>query len=231
MEHKKRTIIFIIIVIIILFWYWFMIWAYPNLEYVSLENLLKTKRLKTGDLICFKPYNNKYSLFMCSFYSHIGIIYVDPTDKNQTPYLFEATNAKYYSKKNWCPPNGIVLSEAKVRLSKYKGCLVYKELNQEISYLSQLDFKNFIKWAKNHMYYDINVVGTAFKKGILRCRCNLNTNCGELVFLSLVKLGLLSMEDYDQGTFHHLLWMCRIKNLNHGFFYYNPKYIEESPFS
>lgn len=222
----------LIILIILILWVILLDMMHPKLKSEYLDNLLKTHRFKTGDIILFHSYENKYSMFI-GYYTHVGIVYVDPKDQKKVPFLFEAIgppdeNSCASQKK--ISQNGICISKLEDRLRRYKGLIFYKELNKKVPPEICVEFKNFINFATNHMFYDFNFHSMIIHKAIMRNICSINTNCGELVFLSLIKLGILPKTIYYKKISHHLLWISRLKNMNDGFFYKDPIYINDFPF-
>ena len=206
-----------LIVLIILFLYIYYI-QYDKGDYdkIFLNDLVNSNYLKTGDIITFKAYNNFNSVIMGNYYSHIGIIYIDPDDEKKTPLLFEANGVeKMYLMKHH-NKNGIFLSPVKERIEKYKGRAFYKRLNDEIDDEKIKDFKHFIDYCLENMSYDYNLLQSALKKKTNIEKCGKLTNCGELVFLSLIKLGLFSMKEYNVPCFHYLKWVSNIKELPNG---------------
>ena len=198
----------------------------PEYNKTPYENI----SFKTGDMILFHAYNNINPIFIGSFWGHIGIVYTDPEGNinNGNPVLFEAAST---TKMKLCPNyniKGIMITDLYTRLSKYPGLIAVKRLDKHIKFDTQVEFKNFIEYAKKNMEYNDKI----FKSGIskkLGCKINNKTNCGELVFLSLIKLGLIELERYDDRILHHLLYMCNITKLNNN--YYNtPNEILFNPF-
>lgn len=223
---NKFFITFNIILIICITWYYYMIFMEPNYKKVAYENI----NFKTGDMILIHAYNNINPIFIGSFWGHIGIVYIDPDGiiNNGNPVLFEAART---SKMKRCPEyniKGIMVTDLYTRLSKYPALIAVKSLNTPIDYNTQLNFKTFINYAKNNMEYNDDVFSSGISKK-LGYKINNKTNCGELVFLSLIKLELLDIKHYDNKILHHLLYMCNITKLNNNF-YKEPCEILFNPF-
>lgn len=222
------AILTILIVVIIWCYYWTAI--HPNLDSEKLDILLKEKRFKTGDLILFKATDNFNAPFIASYYGHIGIVYVYPDDPEKTPYIFEAANPTNMALEDHENPRGIFISLLENRVKQYKGYSFYKELGNSIDPKICLEFETFINYCISNMEYDTGVVSNGIKKGLFGEKSGLKTNCGELVFLSLIKLDLLPLSSYDSPTYHHLRWMCSVENLENGNYYKEPLKIVYSPF-
>jgi hypothetical protein len=183
--------------------------------------------LKTGDLILFKAFNNFRSIYTGCYFGHIGIVYVD-TDG--TPLLFEANGVETVILKPEHNNKGLFLTPLNDRVKKYKGTCFWKQLNKELSKESVIALKEFIDYALDNMKYDMNVVGSALKKRFGIERCSNNTNCGELVFLSLIKANLLPIEEYDKKIWIHLDYVTYLKELNNGYKYLDITEIIDHPF-
>jgi hypothetical protein len=224
--------IIIVILIILILWIIWMRLIHPKVETKNLDELLKNNRFKTGDIILFHSLDNIYSVFI-GYYTHCGIIYIDPDDPSRTPYLFEAigppdANANVLA--NEIPRNGICICKLEDRLRRYKGYVYYKQLSEPIPQLICEEFKKFIGFARNHMFYDYNFHSMVIHKFMMRNKCSINTNCGELVFLSLIRLRLLPDKTYNEKISHHLLWISRLKNLTGKYHYKDIIRILDSPF-
>jgi len=217
------------VLVLIIFYIYNVYINHPKFDQIQYEMLREKNKFKTGDLILFHALDNINPIFMGCYYGHIGVVYVDPDDPEQIPYLFEAASARTMPLLDHHNENGIFVSPLENRLRKYRGFLFYKELSHKISKTVARDFKNFIKYAQDKMYYEYNVVRNGIKKGTCESPKN-NTNCGEIAFLSLIKLGLLSIDRYNQRAFHHLKWMCKIKTLDNDMAYFKPVYIIDHPF-
>ena len=58
---------------------------------------------------------------------------------------------------------------------------------------------------------------------------NTGTNCGELVFISLIKLALIPESSSNERILHHLKYVANITQLQNNF-YHKPVEITISPF-
>jgi hypothetical protein len=179
---------------------------------------------RTGDMIVFKAYNNFNSVFHGGYFGHMGIVYV----KDSIPYLFEANGIEHMPLKPHHNSNGIFCTPLADRLKKYKGRCFWKRLNKEVS---AEGFSEFIDYCIDTMYYDTSVIMSGVSKGLGISRCSYGTNCGEIVFLSLIKLGLLKEDRYDVPTFHYLRWLSNIEELDNGYRYLPMIEIIDHPFA
>ena len=169
--------------------------------------------LKTGDMILFKAYNNFYSIIHGSYFGHVGLVFIDPVDSNKTPMIFEANGIDSIPLKEHHPRNGIFLTPLADRIKKYKGRCFIKRLKKPLSDIKIKEFKDFIDYAKNNFQYDYCIGKNAFKKRLGYKRCDKNTDCGQLVFLSLICLNLLDIKEYDTPIFNHLLYVNNLYGL------------------
>lgn len=181
------------------------------------------KNAKTGDLILFKALDNYNSSKTFCYYTHVGVVY--------NGMLFEAagtTGMDLYDSEN---KNGIFLEDLKTRLSRYKGKLYYKPLNKPVDTIVENNFTNFISYAMKYMFYEYGVVWNGIKKGLGLEHCHNGTNCGEMVFLSLIKLGILCPSRYKESVFHHLHKITNLTNADFSYSYNPIQRIKISPFS
>ena len=214
----------LIILIICIFWFWYMLANPPNLLKVNYEKI----NFKTGDIILFHAFNNINPVFIGSYWGHIGIVFVNPDEPNSKPLLFEAAQT---SSMKCCPEYnkpGIMITDLKTRLEKYPGITAVKILAKPINTELIRGMKEFMKYSKKNMFYNDNVIINGIKKKFGE-RLNNGTNCGEIVFLSLIKLGLIDPNEYNHNIAHHLLYMVHIKKLINNK-YHNPIEILFNPF-
>jgi hypothetical protein len=185
-------------------------------------------QFKTGDIILFHAYDNLNPLIIGSFWGHIGIVYKDNDDPNSDTLLFEAastTNIKECANYN---KHGIMISKLKNRIEKYPGLTALKSLNKPVNDGIIRGFMEFIKYAKQNMYYNDKVIHNALTKK-MGGSFNIATNCGELVILSLIKLALLPQNILKKNIGHHLLYVAKLKQLQNNH-YLNPIEITFDPF-
>lgn len=218
--------VILIIVIILIVWIYHWCFNHPNLETVSLSELLTKGKFKTGDLVLFKAVDNFNSPIIMSYYGHIGVVYVDPETK--IPLIFEAANPTEMNLDECQNANGIFISPLEDRVKLYKGYTFYKELERPLDSDVCTEFKTFIDYCAANMKYETGVVSNGIKK-CMGEPIGLRINCGEIVFLSLIKLGLIPLDYYKKKSWHHLRWMCGIKDLSGGNWYREPVKITYSP--
>jgi len=223
--HLLGLVVFMLIVYIYSIQYYRGV--YPQ---VFNDELVNSGIMKTGDIICFKAYDNFNSIFTGSYFGHIGVIYVDPAEPLK-PYLFEANGIEAMKLKDHHNKSGIFFTPVQDRIAKYKGRCFYKELNKPLSSGVCSDFKSFIDYCLDTMSYDLAVVRASIKKWLGVEQCGHKTNCGELTFMCLIKMGLLPYEYHDERTLHFLKWMCNIKKLNNGYEYKELVHVIDHPFA
>ena len=160
----------------------------------------------------------------------MGMIFIDPVD-GKTPLLFEANGIERVPLKPHHSKSGVYLTPLEDRVKKYKGRCFWKPLNNELPPAVIVDFKKFVQYAIANMHYEYNVIQDAIKKGLGIERCANATNCGQLIFLSLIKLGLLPYEYYDFSMFSHLKWLTNLTNLQDGYEFLPLIEIVEHPFA
>jgi hypothetical protein len=223
------NIIGVITVILLVYIYYIQFYR-GEYKKIFNDNLIDSKLVKTGDIICFKAYDNFNSVFMGSYFGHIGIIYIDPLDKDQIPYLFEANGVEHTNLKSHHNVDGIFLTPLLDRIAKYKGRCFWKSLNKSVSSSIIHDFKSFIDYCIDNMSYNYSIITSTIKKYMGIELCSTHTNCGELVFLSLIKLELLPYEYHQMPVMCHLKWMCNIKKLSSDYVYDEIIEIIDHPF-
>lgn len=213
----------IVVTFICIFWFWYMLANPPIMMHKPFNQL----QFKTGDLILFHAYDNINPVMIGSYWGHVGIVYKD-IETGSRPLLFEAART---SKMKNCPEHnkhGIMITDLQKRLEKYPGKIACKILQNPVNNSSILEFKELMNYAKKNMYYneDIFYNGIKKKKGQ---KLNNATNCGELVLLSLVKLGLLKEDVLDTKIAHHLLYVVKLNEVENNK-YLNPIEITFNPF-
>jgi hypothetical protein len=182
------------------------------------DELINSKTLKTGDLILFKAYNNFNSIFHGSYFGHVGMVYIDPNDSTKTPMLFEANGIERVPLKEHHSRRGVFLTPLVDRIKKYKGRCFWKSLALPLDKHAISDFSSFIDFCLTNFEYDYNVFSNAFKKMFGFKRCDLKTDCGQIMFLSLIKLGLIPVDEYDIPRLNHLTYVCNIEELTGNYF-------------
>ncbi len=203
--------IILIIFVIIIIWFWYIQIRKIDVKKINLKFL--PLNLKTGDLILFKACDNLNSTVIFNYFTHIGIVVIDPILTKNEPYLFEAASVKNN--------NGIRFTPLKKRLERYIGFTYYKPLSKKITNIMKLKLINFINYALNNMYYNHNIIVSSIYKKIMNIKCDNSTNCGEIIFLCLINMGLLNENLWFSRKLHYLKWMCNIKKMNYNYKYLN----------
>lgn len=217
----------LLIIIMLLVWYVYTLQYSPiGKPKVFLDDVLDN--FKTGDIILFKAYNNFNSLMHTSYYGHIGIIYVGD---DGIPMMFEANGIDRMPLKEHHAKTGMFFSPVADRIKKYKGQVCWKRLNIPVSDDTAASFREFIDYCLANMKYDMGVFSAGIKKYLGVKKCDLNTNCGDIVFLSLIKLGLLPTSEYDTPRLHHLKYVVSLEELASGYRYLDLIEIIDHPFA
>lgn len=176
-----------------------------NHNNICTEDFKKMHKLKTGDMLLFKAYNNFNSIFTGSYYGHVGLIY-----KN---CIFEAAAVKNQVLFSDFSHKGIYCTPIYPRIIKYPGKIYVKRLKNNLSNLQISSFANFIRYALKNMEYDHNVVQNGIKKLLKLKYMDKNTDCGQIVFLSLISMGLIDFNEYFKPELHHLKRVTNISKL------------------
>jgi hypothetical protein len=93
------------------------------------------------------------------------------------------------------------------------GFTFYKELEYPLDKDTISNFKGFMDYCLQNMSYNKNIFHNSMKKGILGEPINDHINCGELVYMSLIKLELLPDEYYNKKISHHLKYTTYITDV------------------
>ncbi len=226
MSIDTITRIFSFLIILIIIWIWYMNHNHPDCYEYWIDDVLLN--CKTGDLILFKATDNYNSSKIFSYYTHIGVIY--KPNIASLPMIFEAQYPHGLELYEFENQTGIYITDLKTRITRNKGRLYYKPLNNCVNDELNAKFQSFINYASQNMYYNDNVLWNGIKKGIFNERLYEGTNCGELTLLSLIKLGILNPTKYYTRTLHHLYWMANIETCDDGFVYLPIVKIKISPF-
>jgi len=221
-------LIFSILIILICkaIWCWYFLWNHPQYNITTWDNI--ESLCKTGDLILFHGLDNCNPIFIGCYYGHIGIVYRETP--NSKPYIFEAwnpVNEKYYPSEI---SHGIAFVDLKTRINSYRGYVFYKPLMWHISQETNVQFYDFIYWAVHNMKYNARVIRNGINKLLFNDKLRVGTNCGELVYLSLIKLGLLDQKKFHNNSKYHLKWLCNLTNLDDGNMYLRPVYVWQKYF-
>jgi hypothetical protein len=217
----------IIIIIIVALWCWNFLWNHPKFKIRKWQDI--ESRCKSGDIILFHGLDNYAPLFIGCYYGHIGIVYRE--NQESPPYIFEAwnpTNEKFYpSEFN----HGMAFSELRHRALSYRGYIFYKELQHRIPHYTNVQFYQFIYWAMGALKYNPSVVRNGIRKFIFNDDLRIGTNCGELVYMSLINIGLLNFTKLKENRKHHLKWLCGLEHTDDGNRYLEPVYIWQEYFT
>jgi hypothetical protein len=197
---------FVIMVILIVWWVYYIYLAHPDYPSYTYEEL--EPFFKTGDIILFHALDNINPIFIGTYYGHVGMIYVDP-DTNKK-YIVEAFLPKTSKIPDQCK-NGIAFVDLRQRMNSYRGYCFYKQLEVPVDPDKVYGFREFIDFATKNMYYNPKVFSNSIGKIMFNDSLQLSTNCGEFVYLCLIKLGLLPITALESNQKHHLAW---IANLN-----------------
>jgi hypothetical protein len=197
-------------------------------EYSIFADDLPNCPIKTGDIILFKAYNNFNSIFHGSYFGHIGVVYID---KNNNPMLFEANGIEKVPLRDHHSKRGVFLTPLIDRIKKYKGRCFWKPLNRSVSPDVLDGFKEFVQFSLTNLEYDYSVITGGIKRMLGLSKCGLGTDCGQIVFLSLIKLGLINVAEYDVPRLHHLRYVCNVTDLQNGYCYLPLVEIIDHPFA
>jgi len=215
-------------ILVIILWVYYLQFHKISTDYkIFVDDLQDHQFLKTGDMILFKAYNNFNSIFHGSYYGHVGIVYI----LNGTPMLFEANGIERVPLKDHHSKRGVFLTPLVDRIKKYKGRCFWKPLNRPLSEHTIQDFENFIQYCLGNLEYDYAVISGGFKRWLGLAKCGKGTDCGQIVFLSLIKLGLLPVEEYDTPRLHHLKYVCGLESLTDGYKYMPLVEVIDHPFA
>lgn len=209
-----------VIVVIILIYIYYVKLAHPNYKKTT-WNEIKDK-VKSGDLILFSALDSINQIFMGSYYTHIGVVYRETPES--IPMFVESFNpyhTPFYPKEF---KSGIAIVDLEHRMNTYRGYLFYKELAKPISEDQNRELWEFAKYSKENMEYDENVIENEIMKMILNTPFTLKTNCGQLVTLILIKIGLLGIDHFHNRRKHHLIYTAGLKRVR-GNSYKTPVYV------
>jgi hypothetical protein len=195
---------------------------------------LQSYNFKTGDVILFHASDNINSVLLGSYFVHVGIVY-NPLH-NDKPMFFEAAAVEnmYLPIEGESPfeicnnKKGILVCDLVKRIERYSGYVFLKRLNKKVDPFLEIEFEKFIQFAMDNMYYDYRVFLTAISKYILGEKCNINTNCAELVFLSLICLGILPLCEYRKRILHYPRFIAKLSKCGNEYEYFSAIHIPVS---
>jgi len=211
-----NTIISVIVVILLL-WIYYIYLNHPTFNSVEYNDI--KHKVKTGDIILFHALDNINPIFIGCYYTHIGIVYI----KDNTPYLFEATLNKNKEFCNEKYKNGVVLTLLENRINTYRGYVFYKELIKPVIDEQKIQtFKKYINYSVKHLEYTNSNVCNFMDHVLFNDDFYNYTNCGEVVYCSLLLLGILPKEYYKNRRHHYLLFCSYLHKKN---IYKEPVYL------
>jgi hypothetical protein len=218
-----------IIVILLILWVYYVQFRQISTDgQIFLTEIEECNLFRTGDLILFKAFNNINSLVHGSYFGHVGIIYA-PNDG--PPLLFEANGVEKMPLLPHHSRSGIFLTPVYDRIKKYKGRCYWKPLNKQLPRATIAEFTQFIRYCLSNFSYDHNVIANGFKLALGLKKCDKKTDCGQIVFLSLIKLGLIDIEEYEKNKLHYLKYVTNINELTAGYKYSGMMQIIDHPFA
>jgi hypothetical protein len=186
-----------------------MLFNHTKYEKINVKKLLKEKTFKTGDIILFKSLDHLGSVYMASYWTHIGVVYVDPDEKEYNPVIFEATCVEFMEMPDGYPDSGIFCSPLINRIIKYPGKVAYRQLTYPLPEENIRNFKEvFLPFALNNMYYNKTLIRNGFRKYLGLESYHKGTNCAELAILTLVNLNILPEDELDKRILHHISYAC-----------------------
>jgi hypothetical protein len=212
--------ILIIITFIVLIYIYSLKLSHPDYPIVTYNDI--KHKVKSGDLVLFVSLDTINQLYMGSYYTHIGVVY--RPNPMATPVLVESFNnfkMPFYPKDF---STGVATCDLETRMNTYRGFIVYKELAKPITEQANLDFLDFIAYARANMKYDYNVVLGEVGKILFNTPFTNITNCGQFTTLILIKLNLLDLSHFKNRQKHHLVWTSNLQRVKNNY-YRSPVYI------
>lgn len=194
-----------IVLIIVIVWVYLM--QYSTLS-VAIRKW-KDIAFKTGDMILFKAYDNYNSVFHGSYFGHVGLVFMH----DNIPYLFEANAKNIYTGVLSADGEGVYVSRLWDRIANYKGRAYYRGLVRGLDALQLRLFSEFVSFSLANLYYDHAVILNGLRKYVGAKKCDFGSDCGQIVFLTYIKVGLLPESDYDLPIMHHLLYVTQLGKL------------------
>lgn len=219
-------IIIAIIILIKLILCYNMLLNHPKAEKVKYSEI--EQNCKTGDLILFHGLDNINGIFIGCYFTHIGIVYRESSYTR--PYIFEAWNPKLGILYPQEISNGIAFTDLENRLNSYRGYVFYKPLEMAVLPIVNAEFYKFIYTAVKKMKYNNNVIQNGINKLLFNDQLRIGTNCGELVYLSLMKLGIIKTSNFHINRKHHLREMCYLEDTDTGNKYLPISYVWQNYF-
>lgn len=210
----------IIVVVIILIYIYIVKLHHPDHRIVTYDDIKDIA--KSGDIIMFISLDSMNQIFMASNITHIGVVY--RKDKESNPVLIESFNnfrMPFYPKEY---KTGIADCDLEHRLNSYRGFVLYKELVKPIPDYANIDFEDFIDYAKKNMKYDQNVISNEINRILFNTPFTTDVNCGTFTVLILIKLNLLDFTHFKNRQKHHLRFTAALTKLKNNS-YREPVYV------
>jgi hypothetical protein len=148
-------------------------------------------KFQAGDIILFKAQNNFNAVWTGSYYTHMGIVY----EHNGELLIFEANGLENMPARPHHFKTGILLTRLLPRIKQYKGRVFIKQIGRPLSDEQNAKFADFIQFASAKFYYDTRVIHRRIQTLIGRRTVDYRTDCGEMLYCLLVKLGMLARVD------------------------------------
>jgi hypothetical protein len=191
--------IIIVAIVLIIIWIWYFHFNDPTVEIAQFKDIT----FNTGDILLFRSNDNMYPIFFGNYFSHVGVVYVD---QEGVPMLFEAVNKPEFA--------GVRCIQLIPFLMNLRGTVHIKQLEKRIDPEIISQFSDFIDHCCETMAYEKRVLSRSIINGLTNTPIQSKLNCGELCFLSLIKLELLPINWYkDNIMFHYLKFVSYIKDV------------------
>lgn len=205
MSHTIIAILTSIIatMLIAALYYYYVQWK--EIEHAGIIRL-DSCPFRTGDLIWMKATDNNYAPLMACRFTHMGVIVRDPHDGRA--YIYEAAYPDLIKLQVNQRSRGIFWTDAITRIRRYKGHCYLQRIEQEPSALHIARLMRFIHATKNAFVYNDKPMLSAIRQGLGLQHMTFHINCGELVRLALIQLGILPNNNFDEPAFH-ILWFLQ----------------------
>ena len=179
-----------ILLLLIVLW----IWYFHYNDNVNQSICYNDIKWKTGDLMLFRGNDNIYPIFFGNTFSHVGIVYIDSYN---VPRLLEACNTKKFV--------GVSNRTIHDVINTYNGTLYFKQLIYPIDSSYEQEFEHFANFSCENFQYEKRIIYSTLMNYLTNTPIQRNLNCGELSFLSLIKLGLIDLSQYKNAIKLHYL--------------------------
>lgn len=194
MDPKNEWVIYILIFIcIVCLWIWVFCLCEVDYEWLS-------GYVGNGDMVFFKSYDQFYGAKMMSYFTHVGMV----IEIDGRLCVFEAN-----------PVLGVGLYDLRERVNRCVGNCYIKKLKVGLTAAEVDRLLEFCNFAVKEMWYETDIAGEVVRKLMGRNVCGLNTNCAELMFLTLQYI----KGDMEAPWYCHYIWWCRNCNLYEDVYY------------